>query len=252
MRRDCNLLTVDSQLNISLMNEKNKVWGLVPGAGIGRRMGAVIPKQYSKVNGITIFHHSLEKICNCRDISGVIAGISEKDLFWQTEPYEHPVFLGTFIGGQNRSDTVWSGLKDLMECRRADLHDWVVVHDAARPCIIENDVNRVISEAQLTGIGAVLGARIIDTVKKTDSAGKVLKTSRRDNFWRAFTPQVFRIGLLMRALESVSAAGVEVTDESMAMEYAGHTPIMVQGDPTNIKITVPNDLKLAELFLNRT
>jgi 2-C-methyl-D-erythritol 4-phosphate cytidylyltransferase len=234
------------------MNEKNKFWGLIPGAGIGRRMGADIPKQYSKINGVPVFHHSLGKICICRDIYRVIAGISEDDLLWRMDPYQHPRFLGAFIGGQNRSDTVFNGLKDLLEYRQADTNDWVVVHDAARPCIGENDIDCLISEARSNGVGAVLGAKIVDTVKKTDDMGKVIETVNRNGFWRAFTPQVFRIGPLMDALDYAVKAGVQVTDECMAMEYAGHSPVMVQGDPTNIKITVPEDLKLAALFLSRT
>ncbi len=214
-------------------------------------MGAGPPKQYSKINGISVFHHTLGKICNSKEIYKVVAGISADDLFWEREPFHHPAFLGAFIGGKNRSDTVHNGLKDLLEYRQADANDWVVVHDAARPCFAENDIDRLINEARSNGIGAVLGARIVDTIKQADSRGKVIETVDRNDFWRAFTPQVFRIGSLVDALGSVIASGIDVTDECMAMEYAGYSPVMVQGDLSNIKITVPDDLELAALFMNR-
>jgi 2-C-methyl-D-erythritol 4-phosphate cytidylyltransferase len=215
-------------------------------------MRATTPKQYLPLLGRPVVLHTLERLTAHPRVSGVLVGISVGDDYWPTlkpELAHLPKFLGTYAGGTERVDTVLNGLKALEAHAAAD--DWVLVHDAARPCLRAADLDKLINQVLGYPDGGLLGVAISDTVKRTDAASAVTETVSRSNLWRALTPQLFPLQKLRSALELAVADGVAVTDESMAVEYQGGHPRVVAGHTDNIKITLAEDLELAELYLRQ-
>jgi 2-C-methyl-D-erythritol 4-phosphate cytidylyltransferase len=222
-------------------------WGVVPAAGIGSRMGGDIPKQYLVLAEQTILEHSVQALLSCDALDAVVVALHPEDaMARQLSGLADPRIVFT-PGGDNRSDSVLAGLRALAD--RAHDNDWVLVHDAARPCLAQSDLARLLDTVSLTGIGGILAEPVVDTVKRADEAGLVQTTLDRSTLWRAQTPQMFRLGLLRTALEDALAAGASVTDEASAMELAGHPVKLVAGSANNIKITVPGDISLAEFYL---
>jgi 2-C-methyl-D-erythritol 4-phosphate cytidylyltransferase len=231
------------------MTKKRNVWAVVPAAGVGRRMGTALPKQYQTVSGLPLLHHTLSRLCSSPVITGVVVGINRNDDAWRSNPFVHAKMMGEYAGGNERADTVLAGLHFLSETVGASDSDWALVHDAARPCVLQQDIANLLEAAEASQRGAVLGSILSDTLKKTDESSQVDTTVDREGLWRAFTPQVFPLGDLGKALENACQQGLAITDESMAMEQIGVQATMVQGHNSNIKITVPADLDLAELYL---
>lgn len=230
------------------MNEFNR-WVVVPAAGVGRRMGAQVPKQYLDLNGRPVIDHAIERVLLHPAIDGVYVAVSADDGWWQdTEFADHPDLVRV-PGGAERCHSVLNALDAL--ATRGDPNDWVLVHDAARPCVRRRDIDRLVRAAEGHPVGAVLGVPVRDTMKRTDADACIVATIDRSNLWHAFTPQMFRLQLLRDSLRAAIAAGVLVTDEASALEWAGHVPIMVEGRPDNIKITHPDDLALAGFYLER-
>jgi 2-C-methyl-D-erythritol 4-phosphate cytidylyltransferase len=231
-----------------------RIWAVVPAAGIGARMGAPIPKQYLPLAGRPLLLHTLERLCRYERLRGVLVGLAPGDPHWEANCAaacaRWPRFLGTYAGGTTRAQTVLNGLLALAARHAAADDDWVLVHDAARPCVRQADIDRLI-EAVVSGgeDGGLLALPVTDTVKRADAGRHVLETVVRERLWRALTPQMFRLAPLARALEAALAAGVEVTDESSAMEATGARILLVEGSADNIKITLPQDLDLAERCL---
>ena len=228
---------------------KRGLWALVPAAGTGRRMGAKCPKQYLKLRDRTVLQHTLERLDGFAPLQGILVGIASDDSYWPTLSIRIPRLLGSFPGGAERAHTVLNGLEAL--AASAQDHDWVLVHDAVRPCVRHTDMHRLVDAVGDDPDGGLLGLPLADTVKRTDDEGRVMATVSRHGLWRALTPQIFPIGVLRDALRRALADGVEVTDEASAIEHAGRKPRMVAGHADNIKITVPGDLALAELYLQR-
>jgi 2-C-methyl-D-erythritol 4-phosphate cytidylyltransferase len=230
------------------LTNADRIWGLIPAAGVGLRMQTAVPKQYLPLRGRPVLLHTLERLCHYPRLSGVMVGISPGDRHWPNyaaQASRLPTFLGIYTGGATRADTVLNGLQALAD--RSRENDWVMVHDAVRPCVRLKDIAAL---AEAAGDeGALLGLPVADTVKRADSTGRVLATVAREGLWRALTPQLFRIRTLREALEQVSVAGGEITDEASAIEAVGGHPRLVAGAADNIKITLPGDLALAELFL---
>ncbi len=225
---------------------------MVPAAGVGARMGAAIPKQYLPLAGRALILHTLERLCRYERLSGVIVGIAPGDPHWEAscapQCARWPRFLGTYPGGETRARTVLNGLRALE--RHARPEDWVLVHDAARPCVRHGDMDRLTQAVLSGGVdGGLLALPVTDTVKRADAQQHVLETVARERLWRALTPQMFRLAPLAQALEAALAAGREITDESSAMEAAGARILLVEGSADNIKITLPQDLRLAERCL---
>lgn len=225
-----------------------RFWALVPAAGAGLRMGSAIPKQYLSLAGRPVLAHTLDRLCAHPKVSGVLVGIAADDAHWPTLRYRHRKFLGAFVGGQERMHTVLNGLAALGEQARDA--DWVLVHDAVRPCVRAEDIDALI-EKGAHGDGALLAVPVADTVKRVDAQQRVLETVARDGLWRALTPQMFRLTALRAALEAARAQALVLTDEAAAMERSGALPWVVHGHGDNIKITLPEDLPLAELYLQR-
>jgi len=218
----------------------------VPAAGGGTRMRADRPKQYLPLLGKPILWRTLDRLGSYPALRGMLVGVAADDAYWPTLP-EVPKLLGTYRGGETRADTVLNGLATLANYAAPD--DWVLVHDAARPCLRHADIDTLLAAIKGHADGGLLALPVSDTVKRADHNGCIEDTVPRAGLWRALTPQAFRLDALSAALERAKQAGVDITDEASAMEYAGAHPRLVHGHADNIKITVPEDLTMAELYL---
>lgn len=229
------------------MSEQPNHWAIIPAAGVGKRMGADIPKQYLLLAGRPVIDHTIERVLLHPRIDGVYVALGADDGWWDDTEYAGHPDLVRVAGGAERCHSVLHALDAL--AGRADADDWVLVHDAARPCVRREDITRLVDNLIAHPVGGLLGMAVRDTMKRTDAGGRVTATVDRDNLWHAFTPQMFRLGMLRDALTGALSAGVLVTDEASAMEWAGHAPLMVAGAPDNLKITRPEDLSLAAFHL---
>lgn len=224
-------------------------WAVLPAAGIGARMGADLPKQYIEVAGATLLEHSLAALLASERISGVMVVLHPQDERAADIDLLRDARVDRTVGGEQRSDSVLAGLSALGT--RADASDWVLVHDAARPCLQRVDLERLINTVESTGVGGILAEAIVDTVKLVDSNLRIQRTLDRDRLWRAQTPQMFCLADLQRALVQALEQHSAITDEASAMELAGHTVQLVPGSSHNLKITVPQDLALAAWYLEQ-
>jgi 2-C-methyl-D-erythritol 4-phosphate cytidylyltransferase len=228
------------------MAATDRLWCIVPAAGSGRRFGADIPKQYLPLAGKAMLECTLERLAACREVGGLMVVLADGDTYWPglNEVRGKPVRTAT--GASERSGSVLSGLRAL-PAEVAD-DDFVLIHDAARPCISADDVAMLVVRGIPAG-GALLATPLRDTLKRATAERRVASTEPRDSFWRALTPQMFRRGELTDALEAAHVDGIAVTDEAMAMERAGHRPLLVEGAEDNIKVTTSADLALATYLL---
>jgi 2-C-methyl-D-erythritol 4-phosphate cytidylyltransferase/2-C-methyl-D-erythritol 2,4-cyclodiphosphate synthase len=227
-----------------------RVWAIVPAAGSGARFAAssevaAAPKQYAPLRGATVLEWSLRALLAEPRVHAVVVAVAPDDVHWAriAAKLNNPK-LQTALGGINRQDTVANSL-DRLAGQAAD-DDWVLVHDAARPCLSATELDALL-DAVGAGVGAVLAAPIVDTVKR-EFADR-LATVDRQGLWRALTPQVFAFAQLRRALKEAALAGIVVTDEAQAVERMGLRPSLVQGSPFNVKITRVEDLAVAAEIL---
>jgi len=227
-----------------------RYWAVVPAAGVGRRMGSDLPKQYLRLGDRRILEHTLAALACCRRISGIYAAIAEGDTYWTTLTLPDDWGVVAVLGGAERAYSVLNAIEALL-VGPADAQDWVLVHDAARPCLRNDDLERLIDVAGSHPVGGILARAVADTVKRVSSDGEILETVDRSGLWAAQTPQMFRLAMLRDALSSGLAAGLGLTDEAGAMEYAGWKPIVVEGHAENIKVTAPQDLDLASIYLTQ-
>lgn len=222
---------------------------ILPAAGIGARMGSDIPKQYLQINGSTLLEHSLSALLSCDVIASVTVALHPQDTLAAEIALLNNPRVNTTTGGAERADSVLAALDDLSS--RAAGDDWVLVHDAARPCLSLADIEGLIAAVSGSGRGGILAERIVDTVKRGSEQGLVEATLDRSNLWRAQTPQMFLLAELRDALGSALEQGLEITDEASAMEIAGRPVQLVPGTPSNLKVTVPEDLALAAWYLSQ-
>jgi len=224
------------------------LWCVVPAAGHGSRFGGGVPKQYLPLAGKPLLLHTLERLAAHPRIAGLMVALAVDDPHWPdlSSLRGKPVLSG--LGGGERADSVLAGLRALVD--KVEKDNFILVHDAARPCVREDDITRLI-ELGIAAGGALLAAPLRDTLKRADADSRAVATEPRDARWRALTPQLFRHGELVAALESAGAAGIAVTDEAMAMERKGFKPLLVEGAESNIKVTTPADMMLAEFLLGR-
>jgi 2-C-methyl-D-erythritol 4-phosphate cytidylyltransferase len=225
------------------------LWCVVPAAGKGVRAGGDRPKQYQWLAGRPLIDHTLERLAAHPRIAGLLVAIAADDRHFASTDRIGGKPLVITVGGGERSDSVLAGLLALPATVADD--DFVLVHDAARPCVRAADIERLVELAG-KGEGGLLGAPLRDTLKRADAACHSIATEPRDGRWRAFTPQMFRRGALVRALRLAAEAGIVVSDEAMAMERTGVSPLLVEGSEDNIKVTTPADFALAEFLLGRT
>jgi 2-C-methyl-D-erythritol 4-phosphate cytidylyltransferase len=226
-----------------------RFWVVLPAAGSGRRMGGNTPKQYLPLAGKPVIEHSVERFGSHPRISGVVVVIAATDKHWAALRPQSPGSIWTAVGGAERCHSVLSGLQRLREW--ASPADWVLVHDAARPCVRRTDIDLLLDRLGDDPVGGLLALPVFDTLKRADPAGVVSETVPREGMWRALTPQMFRLEPLMQALLQALQHGQAVTDEAAAMELAGARPRIIPGHRDNIKITCPEDLDLAEWYLRR-
>jgi len=225
-----------------------KVFAIVPAAGQGTRIGDAVPKQYLPIGGKPLMFHSVEALAAVARIHCVCVTLSPLDRHWGAHDWSgFPEKIeAAFVGGATRAETVRNALAHLGA--RIARDDWVLVHDAARPCITTELVEQFLDEIGDDPIGGLLAMPVADTLKSADENQRVAATIPRLNLWRAQTPQMFRRDLLRRGLE----ARPDATDESQAVESIGYSaPRLVQGENSNIKVTFAEDLFLAEMILKR-
>lgn len=221
-------------------------WALIPAAGIGSRMRADRPKQYLQLAGKSIIEHTLACFLDHPQLLGVVVSLAADDPYWPSLTCAGEPRIYRASGGRERADSVLAGLRRLGELG-AQAHDWVLVHDAARPCLRAADIDRLIAEVGDSETGGLLAVPVADTLKRGNAGGEVLQTEAREHLWRAQTPQMFRYRVLIEALRRADIAAV--TDESSAVEQTGVKPKLVPGSASNFKVTYAEDLALAELIL---
>ena len=217
-------------------------WAVIPAAGVGARMAADRPKQYLSLGGRTILEHSIDCFLGHPQLKGVIVSLAADDPFWPELPSARNELIQRVAGGRERADSVLSALLHL-HAQGADEGDWVLVHDAARPNLSRADLDKLLAELADDSVGGLLAVPARDTLKRADATGRVQHTVDRSTIWQAFTPQMFRLGALHRALADSLVAGVAVTDEASAIEWAGFAPKLVEGRADNLKVTRPEDLE---------
>lgn len=226
----------------------DRLFAVVPAAGIGTRMQSEIPKQYLPLHNRCVLDCTLEHFCSHPSIDAIVVPLAEHDQWWpQLQLAEHKKIIST-SGGKERCHSVLNGLRALEN--EASNTDWVLVHDAARPCLRRADLDKLIDTVRAAASGGILALPVRDTMKRGDESGSVLATVERANLWHALTPQMFRLGDLRDSIENALQKNLLITDESAAMELSGHDVLLVEGHADNIKITHPQDLLLAELFLS--
>lgn len=218
-----------------------KIDVIIPAAGVGKRMQSVVPKQYLDIDGMTILDRTIDKFISLEFINKVIVALSPNDDYFRDSKFLNNPKLLVVLGGKERCDSVYNGIL-------AATSEYVLVHDAARPCVLTSDIQLLVDKCSNDN-GGLLVSRIPDTIKKANEHNEVISTIPRDNVYRALTPQYFKKDLLRKAYEKSVNDGFVMTDESSAMEYLGYKPQAVVGSSTNIKITEPNDLELAKIFL---
>lgn len=232
------------------MTDGPQYWAVVPAAGSGSRMQSDVPKQYLELNNRKVLSHTLSVLLDCGKIQAVVVAVSEDDTFWpELEESKNPR-VHTIIGGESRAESVFNALRYLATV--ADKADHVLVHDAARPCLRPESLEKLILVIENEDIpGGLLAVPAHDTMKRADENTQVLHTVDRSDLWHAQTPQCFKLDQLTLAIEEGFRSGVTITDEASAMEAQGYKPLLVEGRSDNIKITRPSDLALAAFFLSR-
>ena len=224
------------------------LWAVLAAAGEGRRFGGQVAKQHLPLAGVSALSRGLSLLLAEPRVRGAAVAVAAADS-WQPAPaacFGKPVHLCR--GSVERAGSVLSALATLREHGAAE-DDWVLVHDAARPLLRSVDLALLIDRLGGDPVGGLLAVPVPDTLKRADSAGRVMQTVSREGLWQAQTPQMFRLEPLRRALTGALAARVPVTDESSALEWTGARPLLVEGHADNIKITRREDLQLAELLL---
>ena len=225
-----------------------KYWGVIPAAGIGQRMNARIPKQFMQLGSHRLIEWTIRSLASHQSIEGIFVGLSADSEYSDWVKSIHTKVLDVYEGGNTRTETVLNGIHHIL-ARGCSVDDWLLVHDSNRPFLSADEITNLIREIGDDENGGILSQPIFDTVK-LETAGRISKTLPRGNLFRAQTPQMFKLGMLKRALENCFEAGVEVTDESQAIEHLGYHPRLVPGRAANIKITTADDMKLAETILS--
>ena len=224
---------------------KAKFWVVLPAAGSGSRMQQSVPKQYLSLNGVAVIEHTINLFLANQEIHKLMVCLPHGDQCFSQMASFQEQRVDTTPGGESRAQSVLNGLYALA----ADDHDWVLVHDAARPCLSSQLLERLIEQLRDDTIGGILAVPARDTLKKSTAEQRVASTVDRADIWQAQTPQMFRYGLLKAAMADAVDQGVETTDEASAIEWSGYQPKLIEGDARNLKITTPEDLQLAGLLL---
>lgn len=222
-------------------------WVVIPAAGTGSRMQSDVPKQYLKLCGKTILEHTAEHFIRHPKIKGIIVVLNSDDPCWQLTSLATNDQVRSATGGSERCHSVLNGLTALSDLAKEN--DWVLVHDAARPCLSADDIDHLLSEVADHPVGGILAVPVRDTMKRANDSNEISETIERNGLWHALTPQMFRYGKLVQALTEAIKNQEIVTDEAQAVELTGVKPLLIQGQTSNIKITQMGDIELAEFYL---
>ncbi len=222
-----------------------RFYGLIPAAGAGERMGGAMPKQYLLLSGRPMLYHSVRALLESRRIDTVFVVLAPADTEFRRHPWGEfgERVAPLYCGGATRHDSVLNGL--VAASSTLEPEDWVLVHDAARPCLGQRELEHMITALAADEVGGILAVPVADTLKRADTAGRIQATESREHLWQAQTPQMFRHGLLLNAL----SRSARLTDEAGAVEALGLKPKLVPGSNTNLKVTYAEDLPLAETIL---
>ncbi|MEX2474001.1 2-C-methyl-D-erythritol 4-phosphate cytidylyltransferase [Marinobacter sp.] len=228
-----------------------RFWLIVPAAGIGQRMQSECPKQYLQIDHRYILDITLSRTLDAAPFAGCVVALSPEDQWWPSTDASKSGRVQSCVGGSERFQSVLAALHSLSG--QADPEDWVLVHDAARPCLHRDDLSRLMTQLRDHKVGGLLAAPVADTIKQcsTGEPPEIQRTVDRSRLWRALTPQMFRYSALVTALQCAVDEGRPVTDESSAMEFSGNMPVVVEGRSDNLKVTVPADLALAGFILSQ-
>jgi 2-C-methyl-D-erythritol 4-phosphate cytidylyltransferase len=223
----------------------SRYFGLIAAAGAGSRFGAAVPKQYQLIAGRPMLHHAVRSLLAVRDIEAVFVVLAREDATFRGHDWSEfgERLAPLYCGGASRHDSVLNGL--VAASSTVDPEDWVLVHDAARPCLGEDELRRLIETVSGDQTGGILAVPVADTLKRADGDRRILATEAREHLWVAQTPQMFRHGVLLQALERTA----NMTDEASAIERLGLRPRLVESRTTNLKVTYPADMELAALIL---
>jgi len=230
------------------MSNNARYWVVIPAAGVGKRMGVDKPKQYISVNDKTILEHTINCFINREEIEAIVVVISKADEYWSDLEISKHEKIITAPGGDERYHSVANGLQVLQD--KAKEHDWVLVHDAARPCLNQSAIDRLMIELRTHEVGGILALPCRDTMKRANESSEIVDTVERESLWHAQTPQMFKYEKLNAAIEKILSDNIIITDEAMAMELSGYKPLIIQGHLENIKITHKDDLQYLEHYLN--
>lgn len=228
-----------------------KFFALIPAAGSGSRMGHALPKQYLALNHHPMIYHAIAALFHEPHISQILVVLTPSDNEWFS--YDWSEFSEKLVvlncGGNTRAQSVLNGLSEAKHKKMVHDDDWILVHDAARPCLTSDQLKRLIHEVANDEVGGLLAVPVADTLKRSDTDQRVTHTESRENLWQAQTPQMFRYQLLSKALNQT--ANTAITDDASAIEAMGFRPKLVLSDSYNLKVTYQHDLFLAELILQK-
>ena len=234
-----------------------RIWAVVPAGGVGTRMNSDVPKQYLQLSDRPIIEHTLDCLCRIPAVDFLVVGVAGDDPHWRALGYQNSKLSSVVDAGEERVDTVRNCLQKIIDLGGKD--DWALVHDGARPCVRAEEIQHLIDAVLVAKQGGILAVVLSDTIKRSvslvddvDKGGeaRILETVPRDRLWRAMTPQLFKVGELLSAIEYAQSRGLSLTDEASALEAVGGQPLLVPCSPDNIKITLPQDIALAQLILN--
>ncbi|OWO81001.1 2-C-methyl-D-erythritol 4-phosphate cytidylyltransferase [Photorhabdus luminescens] len=243
-------------MNNLLLHSCADIIALVPAAGIGSRMNSDCPKQYLSIAGKTIIEHTLALLLDHPRIRHVVIVLNPADTQFHSLEVASDSRITTVVGGEQRADSVLAGLNHLAHLTGGDNNCWVLVHDAARPCLYHDDLERLLQlavadEQGNIACGGILASPVRDTMKRGRVGQVIDHTVERQDLWHALTPQFFPLMLLRDCLSKALSQHANITDEASALEYCGYQPVLVNGRSDNIKVTRSEDLALAEFYLSR-
>ncbi|MGL9773594.1 MAG: 2-C-methyl-D-erythritol 4-phosphate cytidylyltransferase [Sodalis sp. (in: enterobacteria)] len=231
---------------IALAGQPPDVIAVLPAAGTGSRMQTALPKQYLTIGNKTLLEHGIDALLRHPGVREAVVATSAEDLWFHQLPVADDPRVRVVTGGAVRADSVMAAL------RRTRAASWVLVHDAARPCLHQDDLRRLLEITAHTEVGGLLATPVRDTMKRAHTGSDIIAaTVERENLWHALTPQLFARDLLITCLERALVEGATVTDEASALEYCGYAPLLVLGRADNIKVTRPEDLALARFFFSQ-
>lgn len=223
-----------------------EITAILPAAGIGKRMHSTLPKQYFMIEGKTVLEYSMNALLFQSCIRRCIVVINAHDRWFNQLSVSYDPRVSVVIGGNTRADSVMAGLKHVKNSA------WVIIHDAVRPCLHHEDLLRLFKIIKFSQVGGVLAVPVRDTIKRSYSDNNFIHyTVNRNNLWCALTPQLFNYNLLKFCLSKALKNRIDITDESVAMEYCGYSSILVKGRTDNIKVTCKDDIKLVSVYLSK-